>query len=221
MLGACRGEQSVLDPRGPLAAGVADVAWVMFAGATVILALVMALAFLAIYRRSRTRAVSPDLVIGLGGVAFPVVVLSALLAWGVPAMGLLRAGPAPAIEIEVVGRQFHWEVRHPAGAVLPARVLIDELRLPAGVPVGIRLRAEDVIHSFWVPGLAGKLDAIPGRENRMVLMADAPGELRGQCAEYCGTGHAFMVLRVVVMTPAAFDAWRTGAPPGEGAHGDQ
>ena len=83
----------------------------------------------------------------------------------------------------------------------------NELRLPVGEPVELFLRSSDVIHSFWVPNLAGKTDMIPGRTNRMVIQADRPGVFRGQCAEYCGTQHALMAFDVIVLPRAEFDAW--------------
>jgi cytochrome c oxidase subunit 2 len=83
----------------------------------------------------------------------------------------------------------------------------NELHIPAGVPVTVSLRSDDVIHSFWVPTLAGKIDLIPGRSNRIVLQADQPGVYRGQCAEFCGAQHARMAFVVVARPPADHDAW--------------
>lgn len=227
-LTGCRGVQSALDPAGPHARAIAEVWWVMAAGAAAILALVTVLALYAVYRDPTRRArIDPRWMIAVGGVAFPVVVLSALLAWGVPvsgrqvasdgdawvtadmciapAPGRRVAAPASALRIEIVAHQFRWEVRHVRGAAHV--VTTDELRLPAGVRVPITVTSADVIHSFWVPPLGGKLDAIPGRVHRGVLVADRPGEYRGQCAEFCGVQHAHMVLRVRVETPEAFAAW--------------
>jgi cytochrome c oxidase subunit 2 len=95
--------------------------------------------------------------------------------------------------------------RRPGG--LSPATSANELRLPVGEPVELLLRAEDVIHSFWVPNLAGKTDMIPGRVNRMVIQADRPGLWRGQCAEYCGTQHALMAFDVIAVPRAEFDAW--------------
>jgi cytochrome c oxidase subunit 2 len=118
-----------------------------------------------------------------------------------------------ALPVTVVGRQWWWEFRYPTLDVVTA----NELHLPAGRPVALRLEGDDVIHSFWVPRLGGKRDVIPGRRNVITLTADAPGEFWGQCAEFCGASHANMRLRVVVDTPAAFEAWVTGqrAAPAE------
>jgi cytochrome c oxidase subunit 2 len=94
-------------------------------------------------------------------------------------------------------------VRYP-----PARAaLTDEIRVPAGRPVVVRLASRDVIHSFWVPSLAGKIDVIPGRITRLTLEADRPGRFRGQCAEFCGMGHAHMALEVIAMPPEEFERW--------------
>jgi heme/copper-type cytochrome/quinol oxidase subunit 2 len=84
----------------------------------------------------------------------------------------------------------------------------NELRLPVGETVEVTLRSADVIHSFWVPNLAGKVDLIPGRANRLVLRADRPGRLRGQCAEFCGgDGHARMTFEVIVEPRVEFERW--------------
>ena len=122
---------------------------------------------------------------------------------GCECTGAQRAGPTDALEIEVTARQFAWEVRYP-----PARAaLTDEIRVPAGRAVVVRLASRDVIHSFWVPSLAGKIDVIPGRVTRLTLQADRPGRFRGQCAEFCGMGHAHMALEVIAMPPEEFERW--------------
>jgi cytochrome c oxidase subunit 2 len=142
-----------------------------------------------------------------GGVVLPVVVLSSLLVYSF----LLEREPVAVrgngLRIEVIGNQWWWAVRYfPPGADEPV-IGANEVRLPAGEPVEVSLRATDVIHSFWIPNLAGKTDMIPGRVNRMVIQADAPGVFRGQCAEYCGGPHAMMALYAVAMGPDDFAAW--------------
>ena len=111
-----------------------------------------------------------------------------------------------AIRVEVNARQWWWEVRYggPGGEF----ELANELHLPAGRPVELELITQDVIHSFWVPSLAGKVDMIPGHRNRIVLKADEPGIHRGLCAEYCGGQHALMALTVIVEPEADFARWR-------------
>jgi len=112
-----------------------------------------------------------------------------------------------ALRIEVTGKQWWWEVRYfPPGRSEPV-VSANELRLPVGEPVELRLSASDVIHSFWLPSIAGKRDMIPGRVNHLVLEVEQAGVYRGQCAEYCGGPHALMAFSVEVMEPAAFEQW--------------
>jgi len=123
------------------------------------------------------------------------------------------ATPPDALHVTVRGWQWWWEFRYPDLGVVTA----NELHLPAGRPVVLRLEGPDVIHSFWVPQLGGKRDVTPGRLNRITLTPDTPGEYWGQCAEFCGASHANMGMRVFVRTAADFDAWvaRQKAPPGE------
>ena len=111
--------------------------------------------------------------------------------------------PEGALTVDVIGNQWWWEIRYPGTDVVTA----NEIRIPAGRPVKLRLRSADVIHSFWVPELAGKLDLLPERTNTMVIEADAPGRYQGQCAEFCGLQHANMGIEIVAEDPADFDAW--------------
>ncbi len=221
----CEGVQSALDPQGPAAVAIAQSAWIMGFGAAAILALVMALALYAVYRAPGRRAPSSTAVIVAGGVALPVVALSALLAYGVTLTRELRErGGEAALELEVIGHRWWWEVRYPGAAAGETVASANEIRIPAGRPVAIALSSADVIHSFWVPSLAGKIDAIPGRVNRIVLRAAQPGSFRGQCAEFCGAQHARMVLEVRAETPEDFERWladlrqpaRAAAAPGAG-----
>ncbi len=110
-----------------------------------------------------------------------------------------------AVVVEVIGRQWWWEFRYPELGVVTA----NEAHLPLGRTVDLRLRTADVLHSFWIPRLGGKRDLVPGRENHLWFRPDSVGVFWGQCAEYCGTAHALMGLRVVVDEPAEFEAWVT------------
>lgn len=114
------------------------------------------------------------------------------------------AGASGELEIEVTGRQFYWQFEYPNGVIA-----IDTMRAPVGVPVRLRVVApdDDVIHSWWIPALGGKIDAIPGRVNETWFRADRPGTYRGQCAELCGVEHASMRAEVEVLPEAEFDAW--------------
>jgi cytochrome c oxidase subunit 2 len=199
--------QSALAPAGPAAQAIAGLTAVLAAGAAVILVLMMAL--LTYGAVTGPRRIHTVLWIVGGGIAFPVAVLSALL---VHERGLShRLGappPADALRIEVEGRQWWWEVRYPTGAAgHDVVVSANEIQIPVGVPIDLVLTTQDVIHSFWVPSLAGKMDMVPGHRNRLTIQAERVGIYRGQCAEFCGVQHAHMALLVVAVTPAEFDAW--------------
>jgi cytochrome c oxidase subunit 2 len=142
--------------------------------------------------------------IAAGGVALPVIVLTATSFVGSRVLAAQVAPDGePAFTIAVTGHQYWWEVQYPDRQIVTA----NEIHLPAGQTVRLTLRSDDVIHSFWVPQLAGKMDLIPGKVNAMWLRADAPGVYRGQCAEYCGLQHAHMALLVIADPPDQFAAW--------------
>lgn len=143
-----------------------------------------------------------------GGLLLPGVAVTALLVFGSPSamhqLPALRATDDGAVlQVQAIGRQWAWEIRYPQHGVS----LENELRIPVGRPVEVVTSSRDVIHSFWVPRLGGKLDAIPGRHLRLRLQAEVAGSFRGQCAEFCGLGHAHMAMTVHAMTPAAFEGW--------------
>jgi cytochrome c oxidase subunit 2 len=142
------------------------------------------------------------------GVALPAVVLTVLLGFGVwRSAQLSEPSSQHALKIAVVARMWWWEVRYTDAAGGDDIVLANEIRLPVGQPVYLGLSSGDVIHSFWVPALAGKVDTVPGRLHGMTLQADRAGVYRAQCAEYCGVQHARMALHVVAQPPAEFQAW--------------
>jgi cytochrome c oxidase subunit 2 len=203
----CAGPQSALDPAGPSAASIHRLGIWMYVGATLVTLLVTALALVPFLRR-RDRPVNRRLFLWGGGVALPFLTLTALVPYVFTVGHGTRAPTAPdRLSVDVTGSLYWWEMSYRrAGGASPA-VSANELRLPAGEPVELLLRANDVIHSFWVPNLAGKTDMMPGRVNRMVIQGDRPGIYRGQCAEYCGRQHALMAFDVIVMPRAEFDAW--------------
>jgi cytochrome c oxidase subunit 2 len=146
------------------------------------------------------------LIVG-GGVAVPVVVLSALMFVAMPELSRqLTAAPAGTLRVYVSGEQWWWRIRYEQPGAQPIE-LANELRLPVGQPIEVVLTSVDVIHSFWVPSLAGKVDMIPGRVTRLLLEPQRAGSYRGVCAEYCGASHARMGFVVDVMEPAAFEQW--------------
>jgi cytochrome c oxidase subunit II len=207
LLAGCAGRQSALDPAGPSAASIHRLGLWMYAGATLVVLLVTALAVVPFLRR-REGPVNRALFLWGGGVALPLVTLTALVPYVLSVGHETRAATAAdRLSVEVTGHQFWWEMSYRRAPAPAAAVSADELRLPAGEPVELLLHASDVIHSFWVPSLAGKTDMIPGRVNRMVIRADRPGVYRGQCAEYCGAQHSLMAFDVIVLPRAEFDAW--------------
>jgi cytochrome c oxidase subunit 2 len=138
------------------------------------------------------------------GVVAPLIVIAVVFGATVGALRRLpMTAPTGAFEIEVVSHQWWWEVRYPHAQFNTA----NELHLPVGRPVALKLTSVDVIHSFWVPALGGKVDLLPDRVNTLVLMADEPGEHRNRCAEFCGLQHTMMGMVVVAEPPDRFEAW--------------
>jgi cytochrome c oxidase subunit 2 len=205
----CAGPASTLAPRGPAAEDIARLSWVLIVVAAA--AYVLVLAMLAAALRRGPRPSRHDLwarlgVIG-GGIALPVAAIIPLFIVSVRTLAAVTRPEAPGLVVEIVGHQYWWELRYPAAGPGEIVVTANELHLPVGRPVELRIRATDVIHSVWVPALHGKLDAVPGKVNVTWLRADRPGTYQGQCAEYCGVQHALMRLLVVAQPPAEFEAW--------------
>ena len=205
----CDGASSVLQPAGRRAAAIADLTWLMTIIAVAVFALVLGVLAWAIWRGSRdgepSRLGSRRLVVA-GGIVLPAVVLPLVYLVSLSAMaGLAERGPAGSPEIDLVARQWGYEARYANGATLT-----NEVRIPVGQPVLLRLHSEDVIHSFWVPRLGGKQDFIPGHVNEVWIEASEPGVYPGRCAEFCGIGHAHMELRVIAQPAAEFSAWLAG-----------
>lgn len=190
---------SALHPAGPAAAAIAAAWWWMAGGAAVILLGVLALAAWVLRRgRARVSERGARRLVWGAGVAFPLAALTLLLAYGL-SLGddlLPHAAGQDVYRVEVTGRQWQWEVRYP-DAPEGARQSLNEIHVPAGRAIDVQVIAADVIHSFWVPRLGGKIDAIPGRVNTVRLRADAPGVYEGLCAEFCGLGHSAMRMRVI------------------------
>jgi cytochrome c oxidase subunit II len=142
-------------------------------------------------------------------VAVAIVLLLALLVASVVTDRAIARMPLEnAVSIEVTGHQWWWELTYQGATVADNFTTANELHVPVGRPVVLTLRGADVIHSFWVPSLAGKKDLIPGRTTTLSFRADQPGTYRGQCAEFCGFQHAFMAFEVVADPPDRFEAWQ-------------
>lgn len=147
----------------------------------------------------------------IGASAATWLALFVLLLESILASNRLTALDAgPALEIEVTGKQWYWQLRYLDADASRVFSTANELHVPVGRNVQLLLASTDVIHSFWAPSLHGKRDLIPGRTNRLTIRAEREGRYRSQCAEFCGTAHAQMALWVVVESQAAFDAWCSG-----------
>jgi cytochrome c oxidase subunit 2 len=148
--------------------------------------------------------VGNDVFILVGGFAIPAVILIAFQVISALTSAAAARPPAePTLTVEVIGHQFWWEVRYPDLGIVTA----NEIHIPVGAPVRLQLGASDVIHSFWVPRLHGKIDMTPGRTTAWWVQADKPGSFRGQCAEFCGLQHALMAFWVYAEPRAQFEAW--------------
>jgi cytochrome c oxidase subunit 2 len=208
LLAGCGGVQSALDPAGREASRIFDIFWWMTSGSVIVWLAVIALAlYCARVPPEKYRHRTTKLMIVGAGALVPTAVLSVLLVYGLsPLPALVAPAPEGTLKIAVSGEQWWWRVRYllPAGEAV---VLANEIRLPAGEPVEFQLDSPDVIHSFWIPSLGGKVDMIPGRVTRLVLNPTRTGFFRGVCAEYCGASHALMRLSVVVQEKDDFVRW--------------
>ncbi len=203
---------SALDPHGPAAARLASLWWVMFGlGMAIwVLVIVLMVAALLRHRRGTPETAPEDADPDTGrnwpifGIGLALVILAIVFVYNVYTLAKVENPPnSPGIHIMVIARRWWWEVRYPDTGIETA----NEIHIPVGVPVTIQIQAYDVIHSFWVPQLHGKMDAIPTRINNLTIQADQPGIYRGQCAEFCGLQHANMGFLVIAQTKADYDAW--------------
>ena len=200
-----------LDPQGPVAEVMADLWWLMLGlGVVVFTVFAVLLAVGLFHRRSTEPKAGPQQSnrfgrwIVVGGVVMPLIVLLVVFAATVQAMRVVpNSAPPEALVVEVIGHQWWWEVRYPEEGITTT----NELHIPVGRPVAFRLTSADVIHSFWVPALGGKMDLLPDGVNTLVLQADEPGEHLSQCAEFCGLEHANMRLTVVAEPAERFATW--------------
>jgi cytochrome c oxidase subunit 2 len=212
LLGGCAwdGPQSSLVARTDFARDILHlygiITWIAIGIAAVV---TVALLWVLLRFRERPGAGLPPQIRGqaLLEISWTIAPAIVLLIIAVPTIAVVfrtQAAPARgALEVVVRGRQWWWEFYYPAYQLTTA----NEVHLPAGRPATLVLEGADVIHSFWVPKLGGKRDVIPGRVNRLSFTPDVPGEYLGQCAEFCGTSHANMGLRVIVDAADVFERW--------------
>src|SRR5438874_6882951 len=215
------GPMSTLVPGSDFARSILSV-YTIITWATALIGLIvfLVLGYILVRFRARPRAPLPAQVRGntLLELSWTIVPALVLLVIAIPTIQIIfrtqtQGAPAGGLRVTVRGWQWWWEFQYPDLGVTTA----NELHLPLGRTVVLPLEGPDVIHSFWVPHLGGKRDVVPGRNNRVVLTPDTPGVHWGQCAEFCGTSHANMGMRVIVQPAAEFDAWvaRQRAAPAE------
>ena len=224
LLCACSGFQSALDPRGPKAESIYRLNWFLVITATVVYVVVLSVFFWALRHATRRpltdtppRGSEPEQ--HHRPMAKWVTVASALTALIMlvfvfisvnTGASISQVGGLRPLRIDVVGHQWWWDVRYPdLGDPQSTVTTANEIHVPVGRPVLIKMTSNDVIHSFWAPNLDGKKDLIPGHETRTWFRADSAGVYRGQCAEFCGHQHAKMAFFIVAEPKIAFEHWLT------------
>lgn len=218
---ACSGFQSALDPRGPRADAVAKLNWSLVTVATVVYVTVIGALIYALWRAARRRVpeqghvhresaeqagtMKRGVVIGIAATA--VILLSFVVASVSTGSADSRIAGNKPLRIDVVGHQWWWEVKYSDPDPHNITETANEIHVPVGRPVLIKLTSQDVIHSFWAPNLAGKKDLVPGHETITWFLADSAGVYRGQCAEFCGHQHANMAFYIVAEPRVQFESW--------------
>jgi cytochrome c oxidase subunit II len=208
--------QSAVDAAGPEAARIEWLWWVFFWVSVVVWVAVVVVLAGAIIRGRRQRELPAAAVadramrpVVIGATALTVLILFGLLGASIgTGRSLSRLDRQAAVTIGINARQWWWEATYEDGTPSEWFTTANELHIPVGQPVIVRGTSSDVIHSFWVPNLHGKVDLIPGRNNLRWIQADVAGTYRGQCAEFCGLQHARMALTVVAEPMEKFEAWR-------------
>jgi cytochrome c oxidase subunit II len=210
--------QDTLEPEGPLARTIDGLWNEVIIVAIVVFFLVQGLILFAILKFRRKGDDDDEMPsqmhgntrLELGWTILPVLVLGVVSVRTLPVVFDVFEQPDNALEVEVTGQKYWWAYSYPEQSdhgVDDAFVTANELHIPAGEDVNLSLRSRDVIHSFWAPKLNGKRDVVPGRVHQWRISADHAGVYSGQCAEFCGTSHANMRLKVVAHDPESWDDW--------------
>ena len=221
LLSGCATVQSTFNAEGPAAHRIAGLSWFMTILFLVVTVIMWALLAIAVAKRRGTldehapvNAGGGQGWIAIGGLAVPLVVLTVIFILG---LRLLAAFPihgphehASKPDILIIGHQWWWEVQYLNDSLDKQFTTANEIHIPAHRAVTIELESHDVMHSFWVPSLHGKVDLIPGHPNFIRIEASRPGSFPGQCAEFCGAQHAHMRLLVVAQEPDEYEAWLEG-----------
>jgi cytochrome c oxidase subunit II len=201
---------NALNPQSPLARAIYDLGIISAIVFLLIFVVVGGFIAYAIIRfRGREGEPDPKQFPGSGKVeiiwtVIPFLIVVFLFVLTLRGMNHADPTPAPSPDLVVTGHQFWWEANYPASGVVTA----NEIHIPAGKPLSVRLDAKDVLHEFWVPELARKMTTVPGQPNHIWLQADKPGVYMGTCSEFCGTQHAWMRILVVAEEPSKFDEWQ-------------
>ncbi|HET6390035.1 cytochrome c oxidase subunit II [Hyphomicrobium sp.] len=209
---------SYLSAFGPKADSTASLTWGLLIISILVTAVMTGLVIWAIFRKRapvsgpgpepETHHISTFNIFGWG-LGLTALILAGCVGWTMMTLAAIDQPPkTPAVNIEVTGNQWWWRVRYLNDEPSKNFDTANEMHIPAGEPVKVTLRSEDVIHSFWVPSLSGKTDVIPGQLNTTWIEAREPGTYQGQCGEYCGLQHAHMQFKVIADKPADYLAWR-------------
>ncbi len=201
---------NALDPQSPQARAIYDLGIVATIVFVLIFVVVAGGIVYAIFRfRGREGEPEPKQFAGNEKVeiiwtVIPFLIVVFLFALTLRGMNRADPPPAPSPDLVVTGHQFWWQADYPASGVVTA----NEIHIPAGKPLSVRLDSKDVLHEFWVPELARKMTTVPGQPNNIWIQADKPGVYLGTCSEFCGTQHAWMRIVVVAEEPSKFEAWQ-------------
>src|SRR5581483_3963525 len=213
------GTQSALHPAGPQAARIYDLYLLQMWVCGIVWVLVVAALFIALWkRRGSSDERRMTRVVTACGVVTALILLGFIVASAMTGRAFATVPANNAMNIEITGHQWWWEIQYPDYIPSKRVTTANEIHIPTGRPIRFKVTSHDVIHSFWIPNLSGKLDLIPAHVNMTWLQADSPGVWRGQCAEFCGLQHANMSLLVIAESPEKFNAWiedqrKPGAAP--------
>jgi cytochrome c oxidase subunit 2 len=214
---------NALDPQSPQARAIYDLGIVATIVFVLIFVVVTGGIVYAIFRfRGREGEPDPTQFAGSEKVeiiwtVIPFLIVVFLFVMTLRGMNRADPPPAPSPDLVVTGHQFWWQVDYPRSGVITA----NEIHIPAGKPLSVRLESKDVLHEFWVPKLTRKMSNVPGQPNHIWLQADKPGTYIGQCSEFCGTQHAWMRILVVADEPSKFEEWqRAQLQPGQAPTSD-
>jgi cytochrome c oxidase subunit II len=201
---------SALDPQSPLARAIYDLGIVSCVVFALIFVIVSGAITFSMFRfRARAGEPDPRQILGnrkveIAWTIIPFLIVIFLFVITLSAMNRADPPPAPSPDLVITGHQFWWQVDYPGSGVITA----NEIHIPTGKPLSVRLESKDVLHEFWVPKLTRKMSNVPGQPNHIWLQADKPGTYIGQCSEFCGTQHAWMRILVVADEPAQFEEWQ-------------